>query len=105
MVKEPLLQEYMEDVGGYAFYRVYSPNKGMAVLQEETGIIYPEVAMREDDPRTYSEVESGKEPEPEPDSEDIVELQMQVHRLRDENHDLQENIGIMEECFNELGIE
>lgn len=41
--------------GEYKWYDLYSDTPGKAVLQVETGVIYGDVAMREDDPHTYEE--------------------------------------------------
>lgn len=52
-----LIKEFIENRDNYDWFRLYSDIKGKAILQVETGDIYGEVAMREDDPHTYEEAD------------------------------------------------
>lgn len=51
MLKKEFVEQH-ED--GVVFYRLYS-DVGMSVLQVETGNIYGEVCITDDDPHTYEE--------------------------------------------------
>ena len=63
-----LVKEFLTHQDGYDWYNIYSDTKGKAVYQIETGIIYSGVAMREDDPHTYTECD---DPNYNPEQEEI----------------------------------
>lgn len=58
----------------HTWYRVYSDTIGKAVLQVETGAIYGEVAMRDDDSHTYEECDDPEYHDVEIPAEDALNI-------------------------------
>ena len=64
-----IITDFLEEHDdGVIFYRKYSDIPGKALLQVETGVVYGEVAVTNDDIYTYTEVD---DPEYADEDEDI----------------------------------
>ena len=50
-----LIKEFLDNRDVHDWFNIHSDTEGKAILQVETGIIYSDVAMRDDDPHTYIE--------------------------------------------------